>query len=171
MVESETRYRAFLETLGQDRLKRTLTPVAARDARTISAGGGTYVNLAGNDYLGLRFHEAPIARARDWAKTYGTGSGASRLVTGHLDLFEALEDKVARLKDKPAALLMASGFQANAAVLQALFDRAVLGAEPLVFADPFKHPSMQFGCKAAGGRHLRYRQGDAGPLAQHLAQH
>ncbi|MFW2392669.1 MAG: aminotransferase class I/II-fold pyridoxal phosphate-dependent enzyme [Methyloceanibacter sp.] len=168
MVGNETRYRAFLETLGQDRLKRTLTPVAARDARTLTVGGRAYVNFASNDYLALRFHKVLIARAQDWAEAHGTGSGASRLVTGHLDLFEALEDKVARLKDKPAALLMASGFQANAAVLQALFDRTVLGAEPLVFADRLNHASMHFGCKAGGVRQLRYRHGDASHLAELL---
>lgn len=168
MVGNETQYRAFLETLGQDRLKRALTPVAARDARTLTVGGRAFVNFASNDYLALRFHEALIARARDWARDYGTGSGASRLVTGHLDLFETIEGKVARLKDKPAALLMASGFQANAGVLQALFDRTVLGAEPLVFADRLNHASMHFGCKAGGVRQLRYRHGDANHLAELL---
>ena len=171
MVGSETRYRAFLESLGRDRLRRVLTPVATRGARTLSVGGRGYVNFASNDYLALRFHEALIARARDWAQDYGTGSGASRLVTGHLDLFDALEDKVAQLKNKPAALLMASGFQANAGVLQALFDRGVLGAEPLVFADRLNHASMHFGCKAAGVRQLRYRHGDADHLAELLTQY
>lgn len=170
MVGSETRYRAFLETLGRDRLRRTLTPVVVRDARTLTTGGRTYVNFASNDYLALRFHEALITRAQDWAKAYGTGSGASRLVTGHLDLFVDLEDKVARLKDKPASLLMASGFQANAAVLQALFDTRVLGDEPLVFADRLNHASMHFGCKAAGVRQLRYRHCDANHLAELLSE-
>ena len=53
-------------------------------------GGRAFVNFASNDYLALRFHEALIARARDWARDYGTGSGASRLVTGHLDLFDSM---------------------------------------------------------------------------------
>ena len=171
MVGSENRYQAFLEGLSRDRLRRALTPVAVTDARKLATGGRTYVNLASNDYLALRFHEALIARAQDWAKTYGAGSGASRLVTGHLDLFVGIEDKIARLKDKPAALLMASGFQANAAVLQALFDRGVLGAEPLVFADRLNHASMHFGCKAAGIRQLRYRHGDAGHLAELLSEY
>jgi 8-amino-7-oxononanoate synthase len=170
MVGSETPYRAFLENLGRDRLRRTLTPVAARDARTLTTGGRTYVNFASNDYLGLRFHEALMARAQDWAKAYGTGSGASRLVTGHLDIFVGLEDKVARLKGKPASLLMASGFQANAAVLQALFDTRVLGAEPLVFADRLNHASMHFGCKAASVRQLRYRHCYADHLAELLSE-
>ena len=171
MIGSETRYRAFLDTLGQDRLRRTLTPVGAREARTLEIGGRTYVNFASNDYLALRFHEALIARAQDWARDYGTGTGASRLVTGHLDLFEKIEDKAARLKDKPAALLMASGFQANAAVLQALFDRTVLGVEPLVFADRLNHASMHFGFKAAGVRQLRYRHCDTNHLGELLTQY
>jgi 8-amino-7-oxononanoate synthase len=168
MVGSESRYEAFLDALGQDRLRRELTTVEAHDARTLEVGGRAYVNLASNDYLALRFHHALIARAREWAEAYGVGSGASRLVTGNLDLFTQIETKVAQLKQKPAALVMASGFQANAAVLQALFDRNVLGAEPLVFADRLNHASMHFGCKVAGVRQLRYRHGDASHLAELL---
>jgi 8-amino-7-oxononanoate synthase len=171
MVGSETRYQAFLDALGKDHLRRELSVVEARDARTLLAGGRTYVNLASNDYLALRFHEALIARAAEWAGHYGTGSGASRLVTGNLDLFEGIEAKVAALKQKPAALLMASGFQANASVLQALFDKGVLGAEPLVFADRLNHASMHFGCKAADVHQIRYRHGDAAHLAELMTQY
>jgi 8-amino-7-oxononanoate synthase len=171
MVGSESRYQTFLDALGQDRLRRELTTVAARDARTLEAGGRSYINLASNDYLALRFHDALIARAREWGKTYGTGSGASRLVTGNLELFDRIETKVASLKQKPASLVMASGFQANAAVLQALLDRSVLGVEPLVFADRLNHASMHFGCKAAGVRQFRYRHGDTAHLAELLTQY
>jgi 8-amino-7-oxononanoate synthase len=171
MVGSESRYQAFLDALGHDHLQRKLTSVAAGDARSLQVGGRSYVNLASNDYLALRFHAALVARAREWAATYGAGSGASRLVTGNLDLFERIEAKVAGLKRKPAALVMASGFQANAAVLQALFDQTVLGAEPLVFADRLNHASMHFGCKAAGVRQQRYRHADAGHLAEFLNQY
>jgi len=171
MVGSESRYQAFLDAVGQDRLRRELTTVAARDARILEAGARAYVNLASNDYLALRFHDALIARACEWAKTYGTGSGASRLAIGNLDLFGCIETKVASLKQKPAALVMASGFQANASVLQALLDRRVLGAESLVFADRLNHASMHFGCKAASVRQLRYRHGDAAHLAELLTQY
>jgi 8-amino-7-oxononanoate synthase len=171
MVGSESRYQGFLEGLGRQRLRRELIDVVVPDARTISVAGRDYVNLASNDYLALRFHQALIERAGEWAGRYGAGSGASRLVTGNLDLFSGIEAKVARLKAKPAALVMASGFQVNAAVLAALFDRTVLGAEPLVFADRLNHASMHFGCKAGGVRELRYRHGDATHLAELLTQH
>jgi 8-amino-7-oxononanoate synthase len=171
MAASESRYRAFLDTRAREGLRRSLYAVAARDARIIGAEGRSYVNFASNDYLGLRFNRALIARAVEWAETYGVGSGASRLVTGNLDLFAPIEAKLAALKGKPAALVLASGFQTNAAVLQALFDQTVLGADPLVFADRLNHASMHFGCQAAGVRQLRYRHCDAAHLAELLSQY
>jgi 8-amino-7-oxononanoate synthase len=148
-----------------------LLAVATREARMVHAEGGAYVNFASNDYLGLRFNEALIRRAIEWADKWGVGSGASRLVTGNLELFRPIEAKLARLKGKEAALVMASGFQTNAAALQAILDRSVLGAEPLVFADRLNHASMHFGCQAAGARQIRYRHCDAGHLGALLAEH
>ncbi|MGV1015675.1 MAG: aminotransferase class I/II-fold pyridoxal phosphate-dependent enzyme, partial [Methyloceanibacter sp.] len=171
MARSESRYRAFLDTLDDEGLRRELVAVEALDARTIRVKGRDYVNFASNDYLALRFHKALIERASEWAARHGVGSGASRLVTGNLDLFAGIEAKVAALKQKPAALIMASGFQANAAVLQALFDRSVLDAEPRVFADRLNHASMHFGCKAAGVRQLRYRHGDIDHLTELLTHY
>ena len=169
MAASESRYRAFLDARAG--LRRSLLAVAARDARIIEAEGRSYVNFSSNDYLALRFHETLIGRATAWAETYGVGSGASRLVTGNLDLFGPIEAKIAHLKKRPAALVMASGFQTNAAVLQALLDRSVLGAEPLVFADRLNHASMHFGCQAAGVRQIRYRHCDAKHLGDLLSQY
>jgi 8-amino-7-oxononanoate synthase len=171
MVGSESRYQAFLDAAGRDGLRRSLAEMDPLDARTVRVKDRDYVNLASNDYLALRFRPELIERAREWAARYGIGAGASRLVTGNLDLFGRIEEKVARLKRKPAALVMASGFQANASVLAALLDRAALGAEPLVFADRLNHASMHFGCKAAGVRELRYRHCDAAHLAELLSRH
>ena len=56
MVGSESRYQAFLDALGQDRLRRELTTVAARNARLLEVEGRTYLNLASNHNLGRRFH-------------------------------------------------------------------------------------------------------------------
>lgn len=171
MTASESRYQAFLEERAHKGLERSLTAVAAPEAREIRVEGRPFINFSSNDYLGLRFHAALIRRAKEWAGAYGVGSGASRLVTGNLDLFAPIEAKVARLKHKPAALVMASGFQTNAAVLQALLDQTVLGAEPLVFADRLNHASMHFGCQAAGVRQIRYRHGDASHLGELLSQY
>jgi 8-amino-7-oxononanoate synthase len=171
MPGSERSYEAYLETREREGSRRGLTGIEARDARNISIGDEAYVNFASNDYLALRFHPALIERARVWAQEYGVGAGASRLVTGNLGLFAGLETKVAALKEKPSALIMASGFQANASVLQAVFDRSVLGAEPLVFSDRLNHASIHFGCAASGAREIRYRHGDAVHLGSLLSQY
>src|SRR5690349_681281 len=103
MAPSESSYRAFLDARAREGLRRSLLAVAARDARQIGAEGRSYINFASNDYLGLRFHQALIARAAEWAERHGVGAGASRLVTGNLDLFAPIEAKVATLKGKAAA--------------------------------------------------------------------
>src|SRR5262249_36972550 len=117
MGGSESRYQAFLDARSRAGLLPALNERPARDARFISLRGMSYVNLASNDYLALRFHKALIRRAAAWAEAYGVGSGASRLVTGNLDLFAPIEVKIAKLKKKPAALIMASRFQPNSPFL------------------------------------------------------
>jgi len=171
MALSERRYRDFLDSRAGEGLRRELRAVAAREARTLQSGDRSYINFSSNDYLGLRFNETLIERAKAWADAWGVGSGASRLVTGNLDPFAPIEAKLARLKGKPASLVMASGFQTNAAALQALLDKAVLGAEPLVFADRLNHASMHFGCQAAGARQIRYRHCEPAHLGELLARH
>ena len=72
----------------------------------------------------------------------------SRLVRGTFEAHAAVEAKVAALKGAEAALLFASGWQANAAVLPALF---AAGEGPaLAFADRLVHASLHQGCQAAG---------------------
>ena len=171
MVPRESRYDAFLRAREAEGLLRALPPMRPEAGARITVDGATYVNFAGNDYLGLSWHPALIERARDWTRDHGAGSGASRLVTGNLDAFAGIEAKVARLKGTECALVMASGFQANAAVLQALFDSKVLAAEPLVFADRLNHASMHFGCAAAGVRQIRYRHCDLDHLSGLLDKH
>ncbi len=167
----ESRYNAFLEARDSEGLHREMRSVGRGGPVTLTLDGRNFINFAGNDYLGLSQHPLLIERANQWGKTHGAGAGASRLVTGNLDLFEGLEVKLAALKGKPAALVMASGFQANAAVLQALLDPKVLGAEPLVFADSLNHASTHFGCAAAGVTQIRYRHCDLDHLAELLGQH
>jgi 8-amino-7-oxononanoate synthase len=168
MARSESRYGAYLAAQAEQGLQRSLIDMRPLDARLIEVAGQAYVNFSSNDYLALRFHPIVVARAKLWLDAFGAGTGASRLVTGNLTAFSVIEAKLAKLKQKEAALVMASGFQTNGAVIAALLDPSVLGAKPLVFADKLNHASMHFGCAAAGIRQQRYRHRDAGHLAELL---
>ena len=121
------------------RRRRRLRPVEPLGGGRVRVDGRELIDASSNDYLGLSRHPALIERARDWAGRYGTGAGASRLIRGSLDLHAAVEARLAALKGTEAALLFSSGWQANAAILPALFEA---GEGPaLVFADRLVHAS------------------------------
>jgi 8-amino-7-oxononanoate synthase len=160
MSRFDALFAEHLEALAANQGLRVLRPVAAAGPGRVRRDGRELLNFSANDYLGLSRHPALIERARDWTRHWGTGAGASRLVSGTLDLHRQVETKLARLKGTEAALLLTSGWQANAALLPALFDREVLGAEALVFTDRLIHASLHHGCRAAGVRQWRFRHND-----------
>lgn len=109
-------------------LRRTLTPRQA-DA--------TVVDLAGNDYLGLARDPAVVAAAVAAARTWGAGAGASRLVTGTLQVHADLEAALAAYAGQPVALVTSTGYHANLAAVTALADR-----DCLVVSDAHVHASL-----------------------------
>ena len=171
MNKIESLYEDFLQNRETEGLKRELTDIERSKGRKMTVEGRDYINFSGNDYLGLSQHPALIERAQEWAEKYGAGSGASRLVTGNLDIFTSLEGKIAALKGHEAALVMVSGYQANASVLPALFDKKILGVAPLVFSDKLNHASMHAGCAVAGIQQIRYRHNDMAHLKELLENH
>jgi 8-amino-7-oxononanoate synthase len=124
------------------------------------------LNFSSNDYLGLSQHKLLKQRAQEWGEAYGTGAGASRLVSGTLDLHLRVEAKIAALKHTEAALLFATGWQANASVLASLLRFAA--PDPLVFADWLNHASLHHACRAAGATQIRFRHNDMDHLADLL---
>ena len=156
---------AALAARGQRRFPRA---AALRPGGRLSRGGREAVDFSSNDYLGLALHPLLAERAADFAARLGAGSGASRLVTGTLDAHLELEARVAALKGAEAALVLASGWQANAALVPALV-KAMPGAA--VFTDRLVHASIHHGCAAAGVREIRFRHNDLAHLGELLARH
>ena len=171
MVEFDEVWRACLDDLQRAGRWRQLRDVTRLSGGAIAvAGRAPVLDFSSNDYLGLSHHPELIARAGDFARLYGAGSGASRLVTGNLAAFAGVEAKLAAGKGTEAAIVFVSGVQANATLLPALFDARVLGAEPLVYADRLNHASLIHGCQAAGVRQIRFRHNDLGHLEALLAR-
>uniref|UniRef100_UPI00160247DF aminotransferase class I/II-fold pyridoxal phosphate-dependent enzyme n=1 Tax=Nocardioides stalactiti TaxID=2755356 RepID=UPI00160247DF len=95
------------------------------------------IDLAGNDYLGLARAAAVRQGAADAALAWGGGAGASRLVTGTLDLHAELEHQLADYTGQPSALVLSSGYAANLAIVTALADRTTH-----VISDAHIHASL-----------------------------
>ncbi len=137
-----------------------------RTARSVPAG---LLNVSSNDYLGLSTHPLLKHRAADWGFSHGTGAGASRLVAGTLELHTRVEQKIAALKGTEAALLFASGWQANASVLASLL--RLPGPPSYAFCDALNHASLNHGCHAAGVTRIKFRHNDMAHLADLLEEH
>lgn len=146
--------------------RRRLDAAALRPGGLVERGGRPLLDFSSNDYLGLATHPLLAERGAEWARRHGAGAGASRLVTGTHALHLAVEAKIAAFKHTEAALLLASGWQANASVIPALA-RAMPGLT--IFADRLNHASLHHGCAAAGVRQIRFRHNDLAHLDALLA--
>ncbi len=155
---------AELDAGSRRRRLKTLTPVGP--VTLARPDGSRLTDFSSNDYLGLARHPALTERSVEWTARFGTGSGASRLVTGNMPLHEQVEAKIAALKGCEAALLFASGWQANASLVPALARLSIeqTGTAPLVFTDRLNHASLHQGCAAAGVRQIRFRHNEPAHL-------
>ena len=166
MVRLDEHLEAALARVEAAGRRRVLRPSRMEPAGRIARGVRTLVDFSSNDYLGLATHPLLAERAREWTARHGTGSGASRLVTGTSPQVLALEARIAAFKGTQAALIFASGWQANAAVIPALLS-ALPGAA--VFSDRLIHASMHAGLAISGARQHRYRHNDLDHLDALLA--
>lgn len=157
----------FIETALAERQQyqrsRSLQSVLPIDAVHIQRQGKILINFSSNDYLGLSKHPALIAAAHHYTAKYGTGSTASRLVTGTYEIHQQLEAKLALALGHEAVLLFNSGFQANATILPTLLDR-----QSLVLCDRLVHNSLIQGIVTSGCRFIRYAHNDLNQLETEL---
>ncbi len=132
--------------------------------RRCQAPGGI-LDFAGNDYLGLAGDPRLAEAQAEGARRHGAGARASHLVSGHLAVHEALEQRLAALTGRPAALLFSTGYMANLGTLQALCD-----ADTRVFQDRLNHASLLDGAALAGARSRRFHHADLEDLERLLSR-
>ncbi|GIW80760.1 MAG: 8-amino-7-oxononanoate synthase [Gemmatales bacterium] len=124
-----------------------------------------WIDFASNDYLNLASDER-LARAAGWAaRRFGTGAGASPLVTGYFAIHRRLENALAAWEKAEAALVFSSGFAANLAAITAF-----AGQDDVLFSDQLNHASLIDGCRLARSRICIYRHNDMDHL-ESLLQH
>src|SRR5947209_20435970 len=101
-------------------LYRVRRRLASGQGPRVRYRGREFVNFSSNDYLGLAGDPRLARAAARAARRYGCGAGASPLVSGHLPPLRALERALARWEGSEAALVFASGFAANLALVSRL---------------------------------------------------
>jgi 8-amino-7-oxononanoate synthase len=159
---TETSESALLERLRAEAAKRAEAGLT-RVLRPRAAGTPT-LDLAGNDYLGLATDPRVTGAAAAATHRWGAGSGASRLVTGTLDLHVELEAALARHCAQPAALVFSSGYLANLGVVTAL-----AGQDAVVVSDAHVHASLVDACRLSRARVQVVPHGDVAAVEAALA--
>ena len=126
-----------LEALKRKNLYREIFSLDTPNDRSIEINGTPYLNFSSNNYLGLANNIRVRQAAHRAIEKWGTGSGASRLISGNLKIHEDLEKNMAAFKGEEKALIFSSGYLANLGAIT-----AVVGQGDLVIVDRLNHASL-----------------------------
>ena len=112
-IKAEGRYRVFME-IDRD---RGAYPHGSWRSET---GDRDIIVWCSNDYLGMSQHPKVLAAMKETLNAQGAGAGGTRNISGTSSAHRALEQELAVLHKKDAALLFTSGYNANDATLSTL---------------------------------------------------
>lgn len=126
----------------------------------VTKSGARILNLAGYSYLGLSQHPEIAGAVADSAQEIGVGTHGSRVVAGTNSLHVALEEFLADLHGKEAAMVFNSGSATNQAAASVL-----VGKGGIAIIDELGHTSIFDGVKLAkDSKRVRFKHNDPADL-------
>lgn len=158
--------RTKLDALEAQALRRRLVETDRREGAIAFRDGRRLVSFCCNDYLNLSQNETLKRAAIEATEKYGTGSGASRLVSGNHPLFRELEIRLAEWKQAEDCVVFGSGYMANLGIIPSLAREG-----DLIVADELSHACLLSGSKLSGARVEIFRHNDMAHLEALLAAH
>ncbi|MHC4597408.1 MAG: 8-amino-7-oxononanoate synthase [Planctomycetota bacterium] len=155
---------ARLAKIREKGLYRELKTLQSPHRTVAVVDGAERLLLNSNDYLGLANHPRVLRRAEEALRTWGFGSPASRLISGHMAVHRRLEEELASLKGEEDALLFSSGYMTNLGVLTSLVEPG-----DLVVSDEHNHASIVDACRLTRADVRVYPHGDVDAVREALA--
>lgn len=137
--------------------------IASDQDTVVKINGKDVLMFGSNSYLGLTNHPKIKEAAKRAIDKYGTGCAGSRFLNGTLDIHIELENRLAGLVGKEAALCYSTGFQVNLGVVSVL-----TGRKDHVLLDELDHASIIEGSRLTFSRVLKFKHNDMKSLESKL---
>jgi len=154
-------------TIPRDFIKAGIYPyfreIESDQHTVVKINGKDVLMFGSNSYLGLTNHPKVKEAAIKAVEKYGTGCAGSRFLNGTLDIHTKLEDRLAKLTGKEAALCYSTGFQVNLGVVSAMG-----GRNDYLILDELDHASIIEGSRVSFSKCMKFEHNNMHSLEKKL---
>jgi len=143
----------LLDDLEQRSLKRTLKICDSASAPVMTIDGQAMLTFCSNDYLGLANHPDLAKAISEGLQRFGSGSGASHMISGHHRPHDVLEKALAKTQaafiPEVRALFFSTGYMANLAAITAISSNLGSNQVMSIYSEELNHASLIDGVRLA----------------------